>query len=282
MEVTTVARQMRERLGHERGDGAEFLGHGAHHPAEEGVPVSGGQAVGIGPVDLELAVGIFVVVGVRIPAELLHVAQQLGGEVEIAVEGAQVVTGLAQRIERVERLEAARVGPAGQDELRLDARLQYVALLARLGELALQDGSRAVGPRLPVDGHVAGDPGDVGTPGQDGQAVEIGHGEHVRLVRPLAHVAGPEAGEPGAARGHVFQMRRGHDLGLGRARHFHERAEEELDALVLHHLGDVLYARHGMLLLRQAWREGPSCGVNAKPRPRLFRRPAGLRRIVRG
>ena len=46
-----------DRLGHERGDEAEAVGHVAHHELERGQIVGGGERVGILEVDLVLAGG---------------------------------------------------------------------------------------------------------------------------------------------------------------------------------------------------------------------------------
>ena len=50
--------------------------------------VGGRQRVGVGEVDLELAVGVFVIVGVRVPTQILHVMQQRGHQIEITARDA--------------------------------------------------------------------------------------------------------------------------------------------------------------------------------------------------
>ena len=94
MEVAAVAGQVRERLGHERGDQAALLGHRLDHVAEEDRAVAGGQRVGEVEVLLELAVGVLVVGGVVVPPERGDVARDLADEVEVARQRAHVVTRL--------------------------------------------------------------------------------------------------------------------------------------------------------------------------------------------
>src|SRR6266481_6692572 len=72
MTVTSVARKALERLGHEGGAQAMFLGNRLDHELEERVLVGGGQCVVEFPVHLELAVGRLVIVLVGLPAERQH------------------------------------------------------------------------------------------------------------------------------------------------------------------------------------------------------------------
>ena len=69
-------------------------------------------------------------------------------------------------------------------------------MLGRGLELAFQHPAWRLldGPIVHVE--VAGDPGDFGPPGQLGDTVRIGPGEHVRVGRRHVQVGG-EAGEPG-------------------------------------------------------------------------------------
>ena len=81
-----VPRQVGEGLGHERSNGPVLFRQGSNHPTEEGVTVSGRQAVRIGPVDFELTIGVFMIVRVRVPTKFLHVLQHGRHEVEIPVQ----------------------------------------------------------------------------------------------------------------------------------------------------------------------------------------------------
>ena len=225
-----TAGQMVERLGEERRHHPVLLGDRLHHPAEERVPVGRRQRIGVTPVDLELAVGILVIVGVGVPAQLLHVPDQRRHQIEVAVQGDEVVTGLLEDVEGIAGHVLAIVGLAQQNELRLDADLEGVPLRPGPLQLSPQDRARTVVERLALDLDVAGDPGHVGAPGHGRQRVEVGDVQHVGIVRPLPHVAGRETGEAGPLRGHVIEMGGRHEFGLGRTVHGHEGAQKELDA----------------------------------------------------
>ena len=175
MEVAAVAGQVGERLGHERRDQPALLGQRLDHVAEEHSPVAGRQRVGELEVLLELAVGVLVVGGVVVPAELGDRLRDLGDEVEVAGQRAHVVAGQLERVERVGDLDPAVVGAPDQEVLELGADLQLVARLGRAGERVAEDRARAVRPLLALDGDVAGEPGDVRLPRQDRQAARIGH-----------------------------------------------------------------------------------------------------------
>ena len=89
------------------------------HPLEEGLPVAGGERVCVLPVDFELAIGVFVVGGVRLPAEFLHIGDEPGQQVEIAMERSHVVTGFLRSIHNIPG-NTDSVGPAlEQHELGL-------------------------------------------------------------------------------------------------------------------------------------------------------------------
>ena len=160
VEVAAVAGQVRERLGHERRDQPALLGHRLDHVAEEDRAVGGRQRVGELEVLLELPVGVLVVGRVVVPPERRDVARDLRDEVEAARQGAHVVTGLVEGVERVGELDRAVVLLAHEEVLELAADLELVA--ERLGavELAAEDRARAVRPLLALDVHVAGEAGD--------------------------------------------------------------------------------------------------------------------------
>ena len=99
MVVGTAASQMIKGFGHERRQQSALFGDRLYHPAKERLPVGRSQGVRIAPVNLELTVGIFVIVGVRIPAELLHVANQRRHHIQIAIQRNQVVTRLFEDIQ---------------------------------------------------------------------------------------------------------------------------------------------------------------------------------------
>ena len=104
VKVRAVAGEVRERLGHERGPQAVLLRHRPHHPLEESVAVGGRQSVGVSPVDFELAVCVLVIIGVWVPTQILHVMQERGHQIEVAVQRTQIVAGLGSVIQAVPRL----------------------------------------------------------------------------------------------------------------------------------------------------------------------------------
>src|SRR5712692_7431983 len=187
------------------------------------------------------------VVGVGIPAELFHVLDERGHDVEVAVQGPQVVAGFLEQVERVIGLVAAARVLLKQKKLRLDAGLQDIALLACPLQLALENSARAIGPRLAVDVDVRPYPGHVLAPRKLHQAGVVGHGDEVRIVRALAAVADREARKASAPFGHILEVPRRHELGLRHASHLDKRAEEKLDAPVLNELRYRLEIRHGYL-----------------------------------
>ena len=74
--VAAIAGEGGEGFGHEAGPQALLLRQGFHHHLEKGVAIGGGEGVGVGPVDLKLAVGILVIGLIRPPAQLFHRLQQ--------------------------------------------------------------------------------------------------------------------------------------------------------------------------------------------------------------
>jgi hypothetical protein len=113
VEVAAVAGEMGERLGHERGDEPPLLSQRLDHVAVEDRPVTRGQGVCELEVLLELAVGVLMVGGVVVPAQLGDRARDLGDEVQVARQRPHVVTGLIEGVERIGELQAS-VGAATQ------------------------------------------------------------------------------------------------------------------------------------------------------------------------
>ena len=246
VEVAAVAGQVPERLGHERRDEPALLRERLDHVAEEHGAVAGRQRVGVREVLLELAVGVLVVGGVVVPAELVEVPRDVPDEVEVAGERPHVVTGLLHGVERVGDLDRPVVGAAQQEVLELRADLQLEAELGGLGELAAQDRARAVRPRLAVDVEVAGEARDLRLPRQHREARRVGHRDEVGVVGPLAHGARRVAGESRAVGEQVVEVRGGDELGARLAVHVDELREQELH-VVLSDVGADLVdrRRHG-------------------------------------
>jgi hypothetical protein len=99
--MAAVAGEGGEGLGHEAGAQALLLGHRLHHHLEEGMAIGGGEGLGEGPVDLELAIGILVVSLVRAPAQLLHRREQGPDQAEAAHQGQLVVAGFLLVVGRI-------------------------------------------------------------------------------------------------------------------------------------------------------------------------------------
>ncbi len=69
--VQSAAGAVPERLGHVRGDGSVLLGDLGRRHLEEDRPVGGGESVLVVEIDLELAVGVFVIGLIDAPSEFV-------------------------------------------------------------------------------------------------------------------------------------------------------------------------------------------------------------------
>ena len=236
VEVAAVAREVRERLRHERREQPLPLRERVHHVAEEDRAVAADERVVVGEVLLELPVRVLVVVRVVPPPELVHVAGDRRQEVVVPREAAEVVAGLLEVVERVGELQPAVVAAAEEEVLELEADLELEAGLARPGELVPENRARVVRPRLALDRDVAGEPGDGRLPGDRREAVEVGDRGDVGVARHLADVARREAGEPGAVVDQVVEVGSRDQLRARACVEVDELGEEELDPAV----GDVL------------------------------------------
>ena len=232
MQMQPGAGQVPERLGHEGGGQAGLMRDRVHHVAEEDEPVGGRERVGEAEVLLELAVRVLVVVGVVLPAELVHVPRHRGQVVEHPGQALGVVTGCPGPVERVGELDAALVAAADQEVLRLAAHVVDVAALAGLLQHPFQDQPRGVRPWLAFDLDVTLQYGQPRLPRHQRVRRRVRHCDHVRVRRGLAHRPGREPGEARPAEQHVQRRDRDH-LGAGLPVHVHEHGEEELDAVRL-------------------------------------------------
>ncbi len=240
MEVAAVTGEVAERLRHEGRDQAALLRERLDHVAEEDGAVAGGERVRELEVLLELAVRVLVVVRVVVPAELRHVARDLRHEVEVAREGAHVVTGLVERVERVGELDRAVFAQAHEEVLELRAEHELVAEIARAVQLTAQDRARAVGPLVALDVHVTGEARHARLPRQRCERADVRHRRHVRVVRLLADRAGGEAREARALAEQAVQVRGRYELGARLAVHVDELREQELDVVLADVALDVL------------------------------------------
>ncbi len=136
--VQAVARAVAEGLGHERADQTHVGGDLGRTHLEEGEVITGGQRVGVGVVDLELAVRVLVVDLVDINA---HCSHRLGEPLEKSARSRQalvVVAGLGQRVGGITRDDAA-LNPPQQRKLRLHAGVEGPALVGHARQLPLQN-----------------------------------------------------------------------------------------------------------------------------------------------
>jgi hypothetical protein len=181
---------------------------------------------------LELPVGVLVVGRVVVPAEARDRLRDLRDEVEVAGQRAHVVAGELERVERVGDLELAVAVAPQQEVLELGADLRLVPECRRALQLVPEDRARAVRPLLPLDRHIAGKARHVRLPRQHRQRARIRDRDHVRVVRPLADVAGRKAREPGPFAQQVVEVVGRHELGARFRVHVDELREQELDPFV--------------------------------------------------
>ena len=227
------AGQVPERLRHEGRRHARLVRQRVHHVAEENEPVGRGECVGVAEVLLELAVRVFVVVGVVRPAELVHVLRHRGEVVEHPGEALGVVAGRLRPVQRVGQLDAALGAPAHEEVLRLASGVVDQAALARLLEHSLQDQPRGVRPRLALDVNVALEHRQPRMPRRERVRLRIWYRDHVGVRGGLAHRPGREAREARpAARQDVERLQRDH-LRARLSVHIDEHGEEELDTVRL-------------------------------------------------
>ena len=165
MEVAAVAGQVRERLGHERRDQPALLGERLDHVAEEDSAVAGRQRVGEREVLLELAVGVLVIGGVVVPAELGHGVRRPSRRSRGcgSARACRNRAARACRAGRRPRSRRPRCGAAGSTRARRRSSARSPSSAARASASA-QDRARAERPRLALDRDVAREAGDVRLP----------------------------------------------------------------------------------------------------------------------
>ncbi len=225
--MTAVAGKLRKGFRHEGRPQAVVLGDGFHHVLEEHVAIRRHQCIGVIPVHLELAVGIFVVVLVRVPAELDHAIADLADDVEAAHQRRLVVTGLFLGIALVGYRGAVGID---QEVLALDTRLHVEPARLRLLDLALQrDAGRGL-HRLAGHPQIPRQPCHLGLPWQLDEAVGIGDGEHVGIRRRHVQPRG-ESSKSRAVLLHLPDGPRRNQLRAQHAEQIHEADEKVFYAL---------------------------------------------------
>ena len=101
VQVAAVAGELGKGFGPEAGPQAVALRQGGHHHPKECMPIGGGERIGKGPVDLKLAVGVFVIGLVGSPAKTLHRLQDLADQRIVTHQGQLVVAGFALLVGRI-------------------------------------------------------------------------------------------------------------------------------------------------------------------------------------
>src|ERR1700677_5414414 len=86
-----------------------LLGDRLHHVFEEGMAIGRFKGGVVFPVHLELAVGVLVIVLIRLPPQRIHAVADFRNDIVAAHGGLLVVSGLGLRIRRVgDRLAVRR------------------------------------------------------------------------------------------------------------------------------------------------------------------------------
>ena len=137
--VRAAASAISRWLGHKAGKAAMLSRNLVRHQTEEHQAVSHAEGIGIGKVGFKLAVGIFMVKGVNIPAHGIHRFDQLTDDGHVVHQAARVVAGFGQRIAGADRFEAAVLGIAKQEKLGLDTQVEGQPHVRRLRDLTLKD-----------------------------------------------------------------------------------------------------------------------------------------------
>jgi hypothetical protein len=209
VEVRARARAVRERLGHEARDGTVLARdlRGGH--LEQHEVVGRLQRVGVGEVDLELAVPVLVIDLVDVDADGSQRFGQFLEDCGAARKTLVVVTRLVERVRVVERRDPPALLAPQQHELGLHASPKRQALGFESLELVLEGDACAVGIRLAPDVPVAGDTCVARHPGQRRQRRVIADAHVIGTVRPHAHSPDGKARKAGTvAQHHVVMLDR--------------------------------------------------------------------------
>src|SRR5215471_8676073 len=173
--MSTVAGEAAKWFWHKSSQETMLLRDRANHPLEKGIPVGCRQSIGISPVNLELAVRVFVIIRIWIPPKLLHEPEQRGHHVEISVERAKVIARFDETIEVV----PGNVRTLGifleEHELRFDPDVDDVTLLSSQLKLVHQHRAGTQWPRLAFNVQISSNPGCVLAPRQNSQRAEVGN-----------------------------------------------------------------------------------------------------------
>ena len=265
MQVGAIAGEALDRLGIKAHAAAVLLRQGGGHHLEEGVAVGGGEGIGEGPVQLELAIGILVIGLIGPPAQLLHGADQFADQ-RIAPHQAQlVVAGLRLAIEAVGHTALLGIE---QEELRLHTAAELEAEGLGPLQLLLEHPPRRLLERLTLHHQIGGHPGHFPLPGQHHQAGRIGQGQHIGIGRGEMQ-PGREARKARPAFRQGRHGRSRHQLGPLHAEQVGEGEEHMAQATVGNDVGQVVHRE--VLEILGLWRVGgraaPWAGAGGERNP---------------
>ena len=94
----TAAGLIGKGFGHEAGKIAFFSGQLFHHEAEEGEPISHCQRVAVGEICFKLALGVFVVEGVYVPAQIVHGGDDAVDDFVVIEDGGEGVGSFGESV----------------------------------------------------------------------------------------------------------------------------------------------------------------------------------------
>ena len=233
VKVHAVAGAFRVRLGHERADHAQVIGDLAGGHAKERESIRRGHGVAVGVIDLELAIGVFVVDLIDLE---IHRLQRLGQAFEEhpgARQAFVVVARLVQVVAGIDQLQFALLVTAHQVELGLQAGVERPALVFQATNLLLQHVTAVIRMRLAVDMTDAHDPAITRLPGHRHQRGQIATGHEVRTVGFHAHATDGESGKTCAVLGHGLESTDRHRFGFGRTMDIDKLRKHILDPVLV-------------------------------------------------
>ena len=200
------------------------------HQLEEGEPVGHGERLGIGEIDLELAVAVLVIEGIHAPAQAIHALHQLIEPVEIVEQAAQVVAGFIERVAAAGRHQRSIVLAPQHEEFSFDAEVEAIAQRRRLLPHPREDLTAAGLEGGAVQLQAAGQPHHIAAPRQHRGTGQIGNGRHFVIADVLRHPIERRAGEQLRTRQHRREVIQRHCLRLAVAVDVHEAGQRILHA----------------------------------------------------
>ena len=185
VEVRAAAGPVGIRLGHEAGKGAMTPCNLVCHQSEKHHAVGDGAGVKVLEVDLELTDAIFMVERIHAPTELVHGVHEFPQPGQVLDQPRHVVGWLGQVVALVEGLVAATGLILQYIELGLDAGIDAITHRRCVGQYPAQDVAAAGLEGFTFAPQVAGEPGGIGPPGQDGARCRIGVGRDLFVAHIL-------------------------------------------------------------------------------------------------